>query len=525
MKVRWNTNKIGCLPKGSYFGSHPIFWFKSELVFINKSVIIISFYMKANTIKYLLSLFFFAVSLSAFSQKELKNKIVDFMTLAPLESASVYIQNTTIGTVSNPDGKFVLLVPKAHVNDTLVVSSIGYKSYKMAVSLFDNTKEVYLEEDIASLEEVQLVTTPRPKTGNEIVLRSLEELPENLPEKPYMQKGFLRHKERNKKEFKWLIESAITLYDSSFQSPTSKNLKINVDQVRKSYDLRDIDSTLTYTAYLKYKNPSLNLRNKNLRRDTIKTSNLIKAIKWNDTRINGLETLFKGKLNIIRNSNTSAGLFNKEILETHHFDLDTILVDEGRKIYKIKISEGRKLIDLKTKGIYNGGYSAEGLLYVYYDTYAIKRIEYNLVAKSAAQRSRSKTLFGTTVNHKLVINYIEYENRMYPNFVSYETPKLVNVGTKVITSAIAKANNKNEKEVVPNNDERFYYAVQELLFSEIILDEEKITEALSKPWDADIFAAKPYNKTFWESYNTLLESEEDEKLIKDLTKRSTLFKE
>jgi len=280
--------------------------------------------MKKNITTYLLRLVFFTLSLSAFSQQELKSKIVDFMTLEPLESASVYIQNTTIGTVSNADGKFVLLVPPAHLNDTLVVSSIGYKSYKMAISLFDNSKEVYLEEDIASLEEVQLVTTPRPKTGNDIVMRALKELPENLPQNPYMQKGFLRHKERNKKEFKWLIESAITLYDSSFQSPASKNLKINVDQVRKSYDLRDIDSTLTYTAYLKDKNPSLNLRNKNLRRDTIKKSNLIKAIKWNDTRINGLETLFKGKLNIVRNSNTSAGLFNKDILETHHFSLDTI---------------------------------------------------------------------------------------------------------------------------------------------------------------------------------------------------------
>lgn len=513
------------MPKGSYFGIHPFFWFKSENRIHKQPSFNYTYSMKKNVITYLLSIFFFALSISAFSQQELKNKIVDFMTLEPLESASVYIQNTTIGTVSNADGKFVLLVPSAHVNDTLVVSSIGYKSYKMPISLFDNSKEVYLEEDIASLEEVQLVTTPRPKTGNDIVLRALKELPDNLPEKPFMQKGFLRHKERNKKEFKWLIESAITLYDSSFQSPASKNLKINVDQVRKSYDLRDIDSTLTYTAYLKDKNPSLNLRNKNLRRDTIKKSNLIKAIKWNDTRINGLETLFKGKLNIVRNSNTSAGLFNEDILETHHFSLDTILVDDGRKIYKIKISEGRELIDLKTKGIYNGGYSAEGLLYVYYDTYAIKRIEYNLVAKSSAQKSRSKTLFGTTVNHKLVINYIEYENKMYPNFVSYETPKLVNVGTKVRTSAIAKANNKNEPEESPNNDERFYYAVQELLFSEIILDEEKIADALSKPWDADIFAAKPYNKTFWESYNTFLESEEDEKLIQDLTKRSTLFKE
>ena len=37
--------------------------------------------------------------------------------------------------------------------------------------------------------------------------------------------------------------------------------------------------------------------------------------------------------------------------------------------------------------------------------------------------------------------------------------------------------------------------------------------------DMDIFSPKPYNKEFWKTYNILLESEEDEKLIEDLSKR------
>ena len=77
----------------------------------------------------------------------------------------------------------------------------------------------------------------RPTTGNEIVLKALEKLERNLPDSSYIQKGFLRHKERNKLEFKWLIESAITVYDSGYTSKSSDYLKINVDQVRKSYDL------------------------------------------------------------------------------------------------------------------------------------------------------------------------------------------------------------------------------------------------------------------------------------------------
>lgn len=474
--------------------------------------------MKVIKLKTLLFTFSLLWGMSMFSQTEIKNKIIDFGTLMPIESASIYVQNTTIGTVSNADGKFVLQVPDQFLNDTLVISSIGYKSFKTPVSEFDNTQEIYLDEDIASLDEIILVAETRPKTGNDIVLKALEKLSENMPGTPYLQKGFLRHKERNRREFKWLVESAITLYDSSYTSNTRKNLKINVDEVRKSYDLRDVDSLLTYTAYLKEKGNRGNLTSRNLRRDTIRTSSLVKAIKWNDTRINGLENLFEGKLNILRNIDTKKALFGEDMLDTHQFRLDTILVDNERKIYKIEISESHQYVNLETKGVYNDGYHPKGWLYIYYDNYAIKKLEYELEASSKAQKSRSKTLFDTKVNHKLVMTFREYENKMYLNYLYYETPKLVNVGYKPTRPGQTAPEETN-------TDGRFYYTVQELLFTEIILDPDKIEAALDKPWDADIFAIKPYNKNFWRNYNTLLESEEDEKLIQDLTKRSSLFKD
>ncbi len=473
--------------------------------------------MRVNYFKYLLTISIFFFCFSAFSQKEIKNKISDFGTLVPIESASIYVQNTTIGTVSNADGKFVLLVPVQFEKDTLVISSIGYKSFKTLVDEFDNTQDIYLEEDIASLDEIVLIAENRPKTANDIVLKALEKLSTNMPETPYLQKGFLRHKERNRREFKWLIESAVTVYDSSYTSSATSNLKINVDQVRKSYDLRDVDSLLTYTAYLKEKGNRRNLQARNLRRDTIQTSSLVKAIKWNDTRINGLQNLFESKLNILRNTNINRALFGDDILDKHQFRLDTILVDNDRKIYKIEISESHQFVNLETKGIFNDGYHPKGWLYIYYDNYAIKKLEYELVAASDAQKSRSKTLFDTHINHKLIMTFREYQDKMYLNYIYYETPKLVNVGHKP-----TKPGEVNEES---NADERFYYTVQELLFTEIILDPEVIEVALQKRWDPDIFAVKPYNKEFWRNYNTLLESEEDQKLIQDLTKRSSLYKD
>ena len=474
--------------------------------------------MRSSCLKHLFKVFVLAICTNTYGQTELKNKIVDFSTLLPLENASIYIENTTIGTVSNSDGKFALLVPKEFEKDSLIISSIGYKSFKSVISDFDTTMEVFLVEDIASLDEIVLVAEPRPKFGNDIVLKAIEKLPRNLPEEPYLQKGFLRHKERNNKEYKWLIESALTLYDSSYASGAQNNLKINIDEVRKSYDLREVDSLYSYTSYLKYNARNINLKSKNLIRDTIETESLVKAIRWNDARVNGLRNLFKGKLNLVRNSNMAEALFGEKMLNNHQFDLDTILVDEGRKIYKIKISKSYEFIGLNTENIYNEGYEASGWIYIYWDNYAIKKIEYELVAASNAQKSRSKSLFNTLVNHKLIMTYMEFEDKMYPSYIYYESPKLVNIGDR-------SSEKEKRSELGEEKDEQFYFTIQEILFTEVIQDPDIINQRLQNVWSEDIFSPKPYNSEFWKNYNVLLESEEEGKLIHDLTKQATLFKE
>ena len=459
------------------------------------------------------------VSAGVTSQIEIKNKIVDFATFAPLQSASVYVKNTTIGTITNTDGRFLLSIPKRYANDTLVISSIGYKSFKSIVSGFDSTMDIFLEEDIASLDEILLIAETRPTTGNDIVLRAIEQLPQTLPDSSYIQKGFLRHKERNSSEYKWLVESAITLYDSSYDAGSKNTLRLNVDQTRKSYDLRDVDSLFAYTSYLKKRTKNKTLRKNNLRRDTISTASLIEAIRWNDQRVNGLDKLFRGKINIVRNANAPSALFGDEILARHEFKLDTILVENEKKLYKIEILEGVDFVGLNTPDIYNEGFKAKGWIYIDWDTWAIKKVMYELVASSENQINRSKSLFGTLLNHKLVMTYMEYQGKMYPKYVYYETPKLVNAGDRSSDQLDKQGNSTQDK------SDFYYNTVQEIVFTEIIRDPELIKQEFSKAWTEDIFSPQPYRPEFWENYNVLLESKEEEKLINDLTIRAGLYKQ
>lgn len=472
--------------------------------------------MKSIKRNYFFTLLIFFIGATTFAQSELKGKVADFLTYQSIESASVYIKNTTVGSITNTDGNFVLKVPQQYLKDTLVISSIGYKSFNVVISDFKNGSDIFLEDDVASLDEVVIVADSRPTTGNGIVQKAIERLPNNLPENSYLLKGFLRHKERNKKEYKWLIESAITLYDSSYAAGAKENLKINVDETRKSYDLRDIDSLFTYSAYLR----SIGSKAGNASRNSVKTSALIDAIKWNDDRVNGLDNFFQGKLNLVRNSNVTGALFGKNVLEKHKFQMDTILVDNGRKLYKIRIEKGNDFVGLNTPGIYNEGLEPKGWIYIYYDNYAIKKIEYDLVAGSDTQKKRSKSLYDTQNIHKLIMTYKDYDGKMYPNYIYYETPKLVNIGDRSSDRV------KTESEPGFDKGEQYYYTIQEILFNDIIQDPALIRQELREnDWSADIFLSKPYNASFWKSYNVLLESREEEKLIQDLSKRASLYKE
>ena len=473
--------------------------------------------MRSSLLKFSFSILISFLSLVSYAQTEITGKVAHFMTFEPIECASVYMHKTTVGTITNVDGKFSLRVPQGNLSDTLIISSIGFKSYKMAIEEFENGSDIYLEEDVAPLDEVVLVVDSRPKTANDVMIRAIERLPDNLPEEPFLQKGFLRHKERNKKEYKWLIEAAVTLYDSDYAAGAKDNLKLNVDEIRKSYDLRDIDSLFTYSAYLKSKGMA---KSPTISRRSVRTSELVDAIRWNDSRINGLDNLFQGKLNPIRNADALGALFGKNMLKGHQFSITDTLVENGRKVYKIKISKGEDFVGLNTPGIYNEGFEPKGWVYLYYDNFAFKKLEYELIAASDVQKRGSKSLFDTQLLHKLIITYRDYNDKMYPNYVYYETPKLVNVGDR--------SSDRDKTESAPgfDKDEQYYFTIQEILFTDIINDPELVSQELKEnKWSADIFSPKPYNADFWKDYNVLLESEEEEKLIFDLSKRATLFKE
>ncbi|MFW5657599.1 MAG: carboxypeptidase-like regulatory domain-containing protein [Bacteroidota bacterium] len=78
-----------------------------------------------------------------------------------IPGASVFIQGTEIGTVSDLDGNFTLNIPPEHQGETLQVAFIGYITEEFPV--VDQEIEIEMEPSLVALEEVVVTGVTRQK--------------------------------------------------------------------------------------------------------------------------------------------------------------------------------------------------------------------------------------------------------------------------------------------------------------------------------------------------------------------------
>jgi hypothetical protein len=113
--------------------------------------------------QFLLLLAVFATIVS-FAQYPISGQVVDAETAAPLEGASVFAQNTTLGTITAKDGTFSLSLPKGGYE--LIVTYTGYKKVQQNVQGGSDVGiTIKLQKEDASLGEVVITSTNEVADG------------------------------------------------------------------------------------------------------------------------------------------------------------------------------------------------------------------------------------------------------------------------------------------------------------------------------------------------------------------------
>ncbi len=95
------------------------------------------------------------ICINSFAQTmAVSGRIKDKKTQRVIPYANISIKGTNIGTVSNIDGDYKLLVPKKYAKDTLKYSYVGYISVLKPINNIQNKCNIYLNQYIRSLESI-----------------------------------------------------------------------------------------------------------------------------------------------------------------------------------------------------------------------------------------------------------------------------------------------------------------------------------------------------------------------------------
>jgi hypothetical protein len=98
------------------------------------------------------------VSMTGYSQFFVSGKVLSLPGRRPISFVNIGIVNSSVGTISDEDGSFLLKIPNYYKNDTVIFSALGYGNIKIPVAGLSEKANfmIYLKESPTNLKTVTI---------------------------------------------------------------------------------------------------------------------------------------------------------------------------------------------------------------------------------------------------------------------------------------------------------------------------------------------------------------------------------
>ncbi|MBN2519640.1 MAG: carboxypeptidase-like regulatory domain-containing protein [Bacteroidales bacterium] len=302
--------------------------------------------------------------------KEFSGKIIDIETKKPIIFANVYIQGTSVGTVSNSDGEFIIKIPVDNLNDNLSISYIGYKNKVISINELNETGNIFkLEKDPISIDEVIV----RKEDPLKLLKSALLKVKENYTNTPSMLTTFYRETIKQNRNYVAVSEAILNIYKASYTSDFSDD-RVKIYKGRKSSDVKKMD-----TVIFKLQGGP-------------RTSVLLDVIK------------------------NPASVLSPSYFDYYDYKFGGIVNNEGKQNYVVEFNQKADL-DLL---LY------DGKIYLDMDNLAISRLDFS-IGEIALKEAQSELVKKKPFNMKIevesgnyLVKYRELEGKWYLNYVRSE---------------------------------------------------------------------------------------------------------
>jgi hypothetical protein len=167
----------------------------------------------------------------------LKAKVEDLSNKKPVPFANVVLKGHNLGTVSNMDGNFSLKIPSGCSKDSMIISSIGYKTIVRNISEVTTGEIIKIEPVSIELNEV-IVEHFEPKT---LIRNALFKIDRNYSTTPQMQLGFYRETSQQNNDYIVISEAVLKIFKAAYDHNYQTD-KVIVYKSRKSPFVKTMDT-------------------------------------------------------------------------------------------------------------------------------------------------------------------------------------------------------------------------------------------------------------------------------------------
>ena len=170
----------------------------------------------------------------------IKGKVVDAVSKEPLVFASVVIQESNVGIITNLDGEFTLKFDDSLASRNLEITFLGYKNKVVPINeLKGNKNTIEMEPAPIPIQEVVV----RPIDPTEIVRMAVGRISKNYESEPNLMTAFYRETIKKNRNYVSIGEAAVEI----FKAPYANDVRFDGARIykgRKSSDVEKMDTVL-----------------------------------------------------------------------------------------------------------------------------------------------------------------------------------------------------------------------------------------------------------------------------------------
>ena len=141
-------------------------------------------------------------------------RVVEKDGKTPIGYAAVTVEGTYIGTMTNREGNFDLIIPYPLRNNNLVVSSLGYKQQVLSQKMLEQQPLILLQDESIRLREIQV----KPTDPRAILQDFRKNIAINYADEPQLMLAFYRETARQDDNYVGVWEAVMEILKSPYKN-------------------------------------------------------------------------------------------------------------------------------------------------------------------------------------------------------------------------------------------------------------------------------------------------------------------